>query len=324
MDMPNNTTSSSSFCEKFESELTEYEQQHQGAQKKPWTAERVLEVMNNLRKARVTVSLNQPKTSMDYYWLSKYDIMKMDNEEFLIFKRKTLKDPIIRIVPRNQYFTILEEVHISCGHGGRDKMTQAIKSKFYIPKKAVEIFVSHCPTCETKKQLRKGIVSQDYNISGQVDVMEFQSCHDADGEYKCMQGAISTFDTLQNEYIDADTSSGISPDRRPSSTSNTPNRDPSDDIPESDDADAPAALTTHTPHKRQTNRKRKLTSDKTKVSTTHEAFGHYIADKLQNLPHKQRIFAEKIINNAIFEAELGNLSRDCYVYVPRIKTSGSE
>ncbi|XP_063369623.1 KRAB-A domain-containing protein 2-like [Cydia amplana] len=322
MEVPNNTTSSASFRDIFESELTEYEQKHQGAQKKPWTAEKVFEVMNNIRKARVTESSNQPRTSMDYYWLSKYDIMKIENKECLIFKRKTLKDPTICIVPKNEYFSILEEVHISCGHGGRDKMTQAIKSKFYIPKKAVEIFVSHCPICETKKQLRKGIVSQDFNITGQVDLIEFQSCHDADGEYKCMQSAISTYDTLQDEFTDADTSSGISPDRRPSSTSNTPNQAP-DDIPESDDAHAPLPFTTH-PHKRQTsNRKRKLTNEK--VSSTHEAFGHYIADKLQNLPHKQRIFAEKIINDAIFEAELGNLSRDCYVYVPaRIKTSGSE
>ncbi|XP_063388006.1 uncharacterized protein LOC134673882 [Cydia fagiglandana] len=321
MEVPNNTTSSASFCEIFESELTEYELKHQGAQKKPWTAEKVLEVMNNIRKARVTVSSNQPRTSMDYYWLSKYDIMKIANKDYLIFKRKTVNDPTIRIIPRNEYFRILEEVHISCGHGGRDKMTQAIKSKFYIPKKAVEIFVSHCPTCETKKQLRKGIVSQDFNMTEQVDVIEFQSCHDADGEYKCMESANSTYDTLQDEYIDADTSSGISPDRRPSSTSITPNRD-DNDIPESDDTDAPVAFTT--PHKRQTtNRKRKLTNGK--VSSTHEAFGHYIADKLQNLSNKQRIFAEKIINDAIFEAELGNLGRDCYVYVPaRIKTSGSE
>ncbi|XP_048000971.1 uncharacterized protein LOC125237817 isoform X3 [Leguminivora glycinivorella] len=324
MEVPNETTSSQSFFERFESELTEYEIQHQGAQKKPWTAEKVSEVMNNIRKARATIRANQPRASMDYYWLSKYDIMKVGDEEFLIFKRKTLNDPIIRIIPRNEYFSYLDEIHKSCNHGGRDKMTQVIKSKYYITKKAIEIYIAHCPTCTTKKQLRKGIVSQNYDISGQVDVMEFQSCHDTDGEYKCMQGPISKFDTLQDEYTDDDTSSRISPDRQPSSTSNplfvVPNN-----ILDSEDTEAPS-VTTHTTYKKQIySRKRKLKSQETQASTTHEAFGHYVAEKLQNLPHMQRIFAEKLINDAIFEAELGNLSRDCYVCVPaQMKTSGLE
>lgn len=49
---------------------------------------------------------------------------------------------------------------------------------------------------------------------------------------------------------------------------------------------------------------------------SHDAFGRNVAHKLRNLPSKQRIFLEKIINDAIFEAELGNLNRNCYVHVP--------
>ncbi|KAL4717009.1 hypothetical protein ACJJTC_001870 [Scirpophaga incertulas] len=48
----------------------------------------------------------------------------------------------------------------------------------------------------------------------------------------------------------------------------------------------------------------------------HDVFGRNVAHKLRNLPNDQRIFLEKIINNAIFEAEMGNLNKNCCVHVP--------
>lgn len=47
------------------------------------------------------------------------------------------------------------------GHGGRNKMLHTIKSRYYIPRKAIEIFLALCPTCETKKALpKKSIVTK--------------------------------------------------------------------------------------------------------------------------------------------------------------------
>lgn len=51
----------------------------------------------------------------------------------------------------------------------------------------------------------------------------------------------------------------------------------------------------------------------------HDGFGRNLAHKL--LPNKQRIFAEKLINDAIFEAELGNLNRNCCIHVPTSTSS---
>lgn len=46
----------------------------------------------------------------------------------------------------------------------------------------------------------------------------------------------------------------------------------------------------------------------------HDAFGRSIAFKLRALSSdQQRIYAEKLINDAIFEAELGNLNRNCRI-----------
>lgn len=84
--------------------------------------------MNNIRNARVSMSSKQSRTATDYYWISKYDIMVIANEDYLIFKRKSPNDPTVRIIPRNEYFGILEEIHKSCGHGGRDKMIHAIST----------------------------------------------------------------------------------------------------------------------------------------------------------------------------------------------------
>lgn len=107
------------------------------------------------------MSSGQRRTAMDYYWMSKYDIMTTANEDCLIFKRLTATAPTVRILPREQYFDVLSDIHKSCGHGGRDKILYDIKKRYYIPKKAVEIFVSLCPICETKRNApRKGFVTK--------------------------------------------------------------------------------------------------------------------------------------------------------------------
>ncbi|XP_044736116.1 KRAB-A domain-containing protein 2-like [Chrysoperla carnea] len=128
------------------------------------------------------------RTAMDYYWMNKYDIMTIANEDCLIFKRLTANAPPIRILPREQYFHILSNIHLSCGHGGRDKILYHIKKRYYIPKKAVEIFVSLCPVCKIKRNVSRKVIvtkpinSRNFNLSGKVDLIDFESC--PDGEFK--------------------------------------------------------------------------------------------------------------------------------------------
>lgn len=45
-----------------------------------------------------------------------------------------------------------------------------------------------------------------------------------------------------------------------------------------------------------------------KIEDKHDVFGKNVAHKLRGLDNLQRIMAEKIINDALFEAEMGNLT----------------
>ncbi|CAH4036853.1 unnamed protein product [Pieris brassicae] len=175
-----------SFKETFYEKLLEDDERHQGSTRKSWTRQRINDVMNNVKNARVTMLERGNKTSMSYYWLAKYDIITTDGEEYLIFKRKSTEEPIIQIVAREDYFDILLSAHKSCGHGGRDKIVYCLKSKLYIPIRAIQLFVALCPTCDGKRHaprksiVTRPIVSQDFNTRGQVDLIDFQSCPDGD------------------------------------------------------------------------------------------------------------------------------------------------
>lgn len=46
-----------------------------------------------------------------------------------------------------------------------------------------------------------------------------------------------------------------------------------------------------------------------------DAIGRNVAAKLRNMRLEQRIIAEKLLNDILFEAQLGNLSRDSNIHV---------
>lgn len=52
----------------------------------------------------------------------------------------------------------------------------------------------------------------------------------------------------------------------------------------------------------------------------YDMIGRNVATKLREIPNKQRIFAEKLINDVLFEAELGSLNRN---YVLSVNNSGN-
>ncbi|CAH0723933.1 unnamed protein product, partial [Brenthis ino] len=135
--------------ELFEKNLIEYDFQHQGSPHKPWVQEKIDEVIKELKMAKNSGQKHNPRY---YYWMKKYDVMSTANEDYLIYKRSSPKDPIVLIVPREKYFDVLLETHKSLKHGGRDKMVHSLKKKYYIPIKAVEIFIALCPMCTRKKE----------------------------------------------------------------------------------------------------------------------------------------------------------------------------
>lgn len=65
--------------------------------------------------------------------------------------------------------------------------------------------------------------------------------------------------------------------------------------------------------------KRLTEMTETLVEDKHDVFGRNLAHKLRNLPNDQRIYLEKLINEGIFEAELGNLTKYCSIHIPTIQ-----
>jgi len=107
--------------------------------------------------------------------------MEVGTKKSLILKRKSEFDPIVEIVPTENFYHILRETHQSTGHGGRDKMLYSLKSKYLIPTLVVLEFLKLCTVCQSKKKFPNKriivcpIVSSDFNHRGQVDLVDLQS-----------------------------------------------------------------------------------------------------------------------------------------------------
>lgn len=157
--------------------------------KKPWNLQKINEVIDILKTYQEKKYQNNTRkmSSNEKYYGGKYDLLEIAGISKVILKQKSLDD-IIYVTPIEEFFDQIDEQHKITGHGGRDKILHNLKKKCNIPKLAVEIYGELCSTCNLKKTQRhanlvvKPIKSKDFNVSGQVDLIDFQSC--ADGKYK--------------------------------------------------------------------------------------------------------------------------------------------
>lgn len=130
------------------------------------------------------------KTTHEYALLGRYSIVKANDSEKLIEKQNgESKENVHYVIPIEQMYDKLLELHLATGHGGRDRLIDEVKKKYCgITKEAVMIFISYCEECQLKrKKTRKGlvvkpIVSNAMNSRCQVDLIDMQS--EPDGNYK--------------------------------------------------------------------------------------------------------------------------------------------
>ena len=122
--------------------------------RKPWYQERIDKSSQEILKAR-RADGKKSKSNLQYHLISKFDLLEVGNDIQLIERRKSPDDPIILITPVENYYDILLETHLNTRHGGRDKMSKAVKQKYKIPRPAIEIFISVCEVCSTKRTKQK-------------------------------------------------------------------------------------------------------------------------------------------------------------------------
>lgn len=198
-----NTGENNAFRELFDTKLANFYNEQVGTIKKPWTNQRVLEVIRELKTAKLAVDSGVRRSPSQYYWCAKYDLVHIGNNDILIFKKQAPEEPTVQIIPLEHYFDVLFKIHEEIGHGRRDKMILSLKNRFYIKRKAIELFVSLCPACEMKrKPLKKSLNTPS---RGEEYQKKKKLCEDDQGEKEEFQttiGAEESEETIEELEVE--------------------------------------------------------------------------------------------------------------------------
>src|SRR6185436_20945030 len=83
------------------------------------------------------------KTWRQYYILKRYQILLCVDVEKLIRKRKDYGDDVVYFAHNDDLFDIIKRVHVTTGHGDRDKVMKVLSVKYAnITRDVVELFKS--------------------------------------------------------------------------------------------------------------------------------------------------------------------------------------
>ena len=125
----------------------------------------------------------ESKNRRQFYVLGRYQILQCGVIAKLIKRRSEGSTDTLYFVHNDELFDIIKQVHISTGHGGRDKMQKVIFEKYAnITRAVIELYKSLCLEClkKRKRHATKGVVVKPILCSGhgsraQVDLIDMQS-----------------------------------------------------------------------------------------------------------------------------------------------------
>ncbi|KAK9878704.1 hypothetical protein WA026_023403 [Henosepilachna vigintioctopunctata] len=138
--------------DEFTIELQNYYSGHnENSKKSQWTNQRIQSVIKLLDEYNTIKSQGKRPTTKHYHHARKYDVMNIGNQKVLIMKRKDISDPVVQIIPTDEYYQKILDAHIATGHGRRDKIVHTLQDKYVVPMFAVSIskcssFLSKCRT----------------------------------------------------------------------------------------------------------------------------------------------------------------------------------
>ena len=70
------------------------------------------------------------KAPLDYQTLKRYDVVKVSNTDRLIFPVVEVSTSIRYYITNAEIFNIIHDAHVQIGHGGRNRMTKELQSKY--------------------------------------------------------------------------------------------------------------------------------------------------------------------------------------------------
>uniref|UniRef100_A0A8D8Q4X0 KRAB-A domain-containing protein 2 n=1 Tax=Cacopsylla melanoneura TaxID=428564 RepID=A0A8D8Q4X0_9HEMI len=134
------------------------------------------ELIKEVREAKA----EEKKKTIHYRRLKRFDIMTVDNQDKLIVPIATEGASVLYYVPYEELFDVINETHISVGHGGRNRILAEAGRKYKnVSSEAVLIYLRLCEACEKKqksaKRLVKPIFHSEMNSRAQVDLINMQS-----------------------------------------------------------------------------------------------------------------------------------------------------
>ena len=143
------------------------------------------------RMSAISNKAIKPNTT-DYNNMRRFEIKEVEVEGSIV-SRLVKRGTNEKIISEEDLFDIINELHISSGHGGRDHLKRDIRDKYgNITQEIIMNYLKCCEFCQTKHgRVKKGIVvkpivsSEEFNRF-QVDYIDLQSCPDTidDKSYK--------------------------------------------------------------------------------------------------------------------------------------------
>jgi hypothetical protein len=140
------------------------------------------EIINCVKQLKLEKKINSKL-------MKKYDVMTVLGDEKLIMPIAAEGNCVKLYAYNEGLFNILHEIHLSIGHGGRNRMEYEINKKFKnITRETITSYLNFCESCERKgSTVKKGlvvkpIISSEMNSRCQIDLIDMQA--QPDGEYK--------------------------------------------------------------------------------------------------------------------------------------------
>lgn len=122
------------------------------------------------------------KSTKDYRMVRKYDTLIVNGIERLI--KPAVGDNVVYYVTNDELFDILHWTHMAIGHGGRNRMDSALKSKYCnITNETIMAYLSLCAHCQRKSSnsrasfVSKPILHSAFNSRARIDLINMQSQH---------------------------------------------------------------------------------------------------------------------------------------------------